>query len=171
MAVLLSGYGYSGSVSQSVPSCEDNPVLGRKGRGEDFDAVCRAEACFYRYHYCSTVIGQPHYPVFLQCLVAVYYAFWEEHDSSRGILGQEIPARAEKKQGAGRFRPAPCCTTLCKSIRFGCLHYFTSITFFGSSAVFWILGILTFRTPFSTCALMLSLSAFSGRTIVCWNCE
>lgn len=50
-------------------------------------------------------------------------------------------------------------------------YYLTSITFLDSSAVFWIFGMFTFRTPFSTCALMFSLSAFSGRTIVCWNCE
>lgn len=32
-----------------------------------------------------------------------------------------------------------------------------------------IFGILTFRTPFSTLALIFSVSASSGRSIVCWN--
>lgn len=81
----------------------------------------------------------------------------------RQQYGTNDSQQMQKKTAGRNFLPAAL---------FILSGYLTSITFFESSiACFWIFGMLTFRTPCSTRALIFSLSASSGRSIVCWNFE
>ena len=80
---------------------------------------------------------------------------------------------------------APCdfaSGTSCRFLECGCkdrqfsltckLFYLISMIFFvWGTSCFWSFGMFTFKTPFTTEALIFSLSTSSGRAMICWNFE